>query len=175
MPWFNSSTFEKLYFLKMGPIFAGSYATQNKPIKKTVCWHQLFRQKWAFFRLSTFVLHKCGHTSEYAFRNPTIICTWGNTVSCTILSFCKVLPRIFRNTINKRYHQKSTKKATLANFCSGTITKNTVWWLLWSIKSQCIHFFIVCFCVHIHKGSGVSHQRHSTVGIWSCYTAKNSY
>ena len=61
MPWFNSSTFEKLYFLKMGPIFADSYATQNKPIKKTICWHQLFRQKWAFSRLSTSVLHKCGH------------------------------------------------------------------------------------------------------------------
>ena len=72
MPWFNSSTFEKLYFLKMGPIFAGSYATQNKPIKKTICWHQLFRQKWAFSRLSTSVLHKCGHTSKGVF----IYITW---------------------------------------------------------------------------------------------------
>ena len=62
MPWFHSSTFEKLYFLKMGPIFAGSYATQNMPIKKTICWYQLFWQKWAFSRLSTSVLHKCSHT-----------------------------------------------------------------------------------------------------------------
>ena len=72
MPWFYSSTFEKLYFLKMGPIFAGSYATQNKPIKKTICWHQLFRQKWAFSRLSTYVLHKCGHTKGHLKQSESI-------------------------------------------------------------------------------------------------------
>ena len=64
MPWFNSSTFKKLYFLKMGLIFASSYATQNKPIKKTIYWHQLFRQKWAFSRLSSSMLHRCGHTKQ---------------------------------------------------------------------------------------------------------------
>ena len=64
MFWFDISTSEKLYLVKKGPIFVGSYATQNKVIPKTLCWHQLFRHKWAFPRLSTSVLHKCGHTND---------------------------------------------------------------------------------------------------------------
>ena len=64
MSWFDLFTFEKLYLLKKGPIFVGSYAIQNKLIQKSICWHQLFMQKWALSRLSTTVLHKCGHTTE---------------------------------------------------------------------------------------------------------------
>ena len=41
---FDGVTFEKLYFQKMGSIFAGSCLTQTKVIKKTVRCHQLFRQ-----------------------------------------------------------------------------------------------------------------------------------
>ena len=48
----------------MGPIFVVSYATQNKSNEKIICWHQLLRHKWAFSRLSTTVLHKCGHTTH---------------------------------------------------------------------------------------------------------------
>ena len=68
MYWFDILTFEKLYLLKKGPIFVGSYAIQNKLIQKSIHWHQLFRQKWAFPRLSTSVLHKCGHTTSVAPR-----------------------------------------------------------------------------------------------------------
>ena len=63
MSWFDLFTFEKLYLLKKGPIFVGSYAIQNKLSQKSICSHQLFRQKGAFPRLSTSVLHKRGHTS----------------------------------------------------------------------------------------------------------------
>ena len=59
--FYRNVTFEKLYLPKKGPHFVGSYATQNKLSQKTICWQQLFRQKWAFFRMSTSVLHKCGH------------------------------------------------------------------------------------------------------------------
>ena len=65
MSWFDLFTFEKLYSLKKGPIFVGSYAIQNKLIQKSICSHQLFRQIWAFPRLSTPVLHKCGHTIHH--------------------------------------------------------------------------------------------------------------
>ena len=43
--------FWKALFSKKGPIFVKSRTTQNKTVKKTICWHQLFRQKWAFSRL----------------------------------------------------------------------------------------------------------------------------
>ena len=47
----------------MDPIFVGSYATQIKSVNKTICWHQLFRQKLPLSRLSTSVLYKYGHTT----------------------------------------------------------------------------------------------------------------
>ena len=64
MSWFDFFTFEKLNLLKKGPIFVGSYATQYQLIQNNISWHQLLRQKWAFPRLSTSVLHKCGHTID---------------------------------------------------------------------------------------------------------------
>ena len=64
MPWFGRVTFEKLYFLKMDPIFVVSCATKNKSNRKIICWQQLLRHRWAFSRLSTTVLHKCGHTNR---------------------------------------------------------------------------------------------------------------
>ena len=59
--------FWKTLFTKIGPYFCGSYPIQNKLIQKSICWHQLFRQKWAFPRLSTSVLHKCGHTKLHSY------------------------------------------------------------------------------------------------------------
>ena len=58
----------KVHFLKKGPIFVVSCASKNNSNEKYICWHQLFRQKWAFCRVSTTVLYNCGHTNDYAHK-----------------------------------------------------------------------------------------------------------
>ena len=100
MSWFDILTFEKLYLLKKGPIFVGSYATQNKLIQKTTCWHQFFRQKWAFPRLSTPVLHMCGHTNRH---NPQIT----NYLTNKFNQFNEVISNLSMNKESRTIYQAS--------------------------------------------------------------------
>ena len=50
----------KTLFSKKGPYFCRIMHNPKQYPWKNICWHQLFRQKWAFSRLSTTMLHKHG-------------------------------------------------------------------------------------------------------------------
>ena len=101
--------FWKTLFTKKGPYFCRLICNPKQGYLKIYLLTSTFRQKWAFSRMSTTVLHKCGHTNlidtlalmsaflmylfiqMIQFQNVSILrlMSWKNAITCKYVCLSK--------------------------------------------------------------------------------------